>query len=503
MKRLFAIIVVGWILGVLALSRAETNTRESPWHSTLASPAEPGAAVNPAGAFGGIDWAPLVSRDVDVNGDARVRMLGPLYEGRKAADGKSLWAVHPLVSTLQDPSDQRQERDILWPLLVSKRHRDFWQWRLAGFGLWRDYDITDPDSRYSMWFIPFYFQGRDADRNPYLAVFPVGGKISNILMWDEVWFALFPLYGYGRIKDIETYTYLWPLLATSHGKDVPVRRAFIFPLYGYSLRENAFDKRFLLWPFWTSARYFYPKSHGYGWILFPVVGHIKLSDQESWMFLPPFSRFSRGTQLTQVNCPWPIFQYCSGSIDKLYFWPVVGYKVIGDTQTGFLFWPIGITSRRVMAEGVNQRYFMLPIVYSETLTRRNPAGSVLAETVDFRAFKVWPLFTYRRQGNRSRFGFPSLCPAKDFAVIERNYAPLWTLYSHSVSGDVKEDELLWGLFQYRRSSAGMLKTSLFPLFSIEREKSGDGVEWSFLKGLIGSERDGDRKRTRLLYLFRW
>ncbi len=484
-QRWFACYTAGWVLAAAGLVEAGTNR---------------------------LDWAPLVSRDTDVTGAARRRMLGPFFEERQAADGKSLWAIHPLVSTIRDPSDQRSETDVVWPLLISKRHRDFWQWRFAVLGLYRDYDVTDAESRYGMWFLPVYFQGRDQDRQPYLAVFPLGGKISGLLLWDRVWFVLFPLYGHAEIGEVTTDAYLWPFYMTTRAPDI--RRASVFPFYGYSARANDFEKRYVLWPFWTSGRYFYEKSQGSSWILFPLLGHIKLSDQESWMFLPPFTRFSRGKSLRQVNCPWPIFQYAAGDIEKLYFWPVVGYKVIGDTETAFLFWPIGITSRQATPQGVNRRYFMVPILYSETLTRRDPAPADPAaaqaagaagpgEVIASRKFKLWPLFIYRRAGSQSFFGFPSLFPYRDYDMIERNYAPLWTLYSHATGGEVTEDELLWGLVQYRRSSAGLLQTSLFPLFSVEREQRGAGVEWSVLKGLIGRERDGDRMRLRLLYFFRW
>ncbi len=459
-----------------------------------------------------IDWAPFYSRDTDVNGDARRRMLGPFFESRAAADGRSLWAIHPLISTIRNPSDQRSESDVVWPLLVSKSHREFHQWRLAALGLWRDFDTTDPNSRYSLWLLPIYFQGRDQNHKPFFAIVPLGGKISDILVWDDVYFALFPLYGYARINDIETSTYLFPIVSTSSDTNAIVERACVFPFYGYSTRRDDFEKRFILWPFWTASRYYYQLSHGYSWILFPLLGHVRLSDQETWMFLPPFSRFSKSTKMTQVNCPWPIFQYSSGEIEKLYFWPVVGYKVIGDTQTGFLFWPIGISAKRLTSQGINQRYYMVPIVYSETLTRRKRTEAATGQDVGgvesgsevaLRAFKVWPLFSYRRVEGNYRFGFPSLCPYRDYEVIERNYAPLWTLYSRSASGDVVEDELLWGLAQYRRSNAGLLKTSIFPLFSVERQKSGERVEWSFLKGLVARERAGDRMRVRLLYFIRW
>lgn len=466
----------------------------------LAAPARSGPQA--------VDWAPFYSRDTDVHGNARRRMLGPFFESRESTNGQSLWAIPPLVSTIRDPSDQQSETDAVWPLLVSRRHRNLWQMRMAVLGLWRDYDVADPDSQYALWFLPLYFQGRDPEHRPYFAIFPVGGKISQILLWDQVWFALFPLYAHAEIGEVRTDAYLWPLLMKTGAPDI--ERLSVFPFYGYSIRDNDFYKRYVLWPVWTSARYDYPRSHGFGWILFPLLGHVKLTDQETWMFLPPFARFSTSAHLNQVNCPWPIFQYSSGMIEKLYFWPVVGYKIIGDTRTGFLFWPIGITARRVTPEGINQRYFMVPILYSETLTRRSrpaavqsPAGKESEPEVTLRHFKVWPLFSYRRVGDNSRFGFPSLCPYKDFEVIERNYGPLWTIYSHSASGEVREDELLWGLVQWRRSSAGLLKTSLFPLFSVERPKSGAGVEWSVLKGLVGREREGDQMRVRLLYFIRW
>jgi hypothetical protein len=194
---------------------------------------------------------------------------------------------------------------------------------------------------------------------------------------------------------------------------------------------------------------------------------------------------------------------------------VIGSKDIGPMHTAFLFWPVGLTTRRETAEIIDRRYYIVPIVFSETMTRPAPAGPAAAAApaagevqpaageVAARTLKVWPLFSYQRANDYYRFRFPSLCPVRDFPVIERNYAPLWTLYTRSACGAVTEDELLWGLVQYRRSEEGLLKTSLFPLFSVERAQAGAPTEWSVLKGLIGRERDGDQNRIRLLYFIRW
>lgn len=474
MNRCISMIIAGLLLSPVAL--------------TLASPHD-------------FNWAPLISCDQDINGAARWRALGPIYESRRAVDGQKLQALRPLTTLVQDPADQRQEQDWLWPLLITKRHMNQRQWRLLALGLWRDYDVHDPQSRYSFWLLPIYFQGRDQHQQSYWAIFPLGGKISDLLVWDQVRFVLFPLYGQAQQGRVRSAAYLWPFFSTSTAPHI--RRLFLFPWYGRSWRQDSFDKRFVLWPFWTSARYLYPRSQGYGWILFPLVGHVKLPAQESWMFLPPLTRFSKSAQLTQINCPWPIVQYSSGLIEKRYLWPLIGYKVIGTSRSGFLFWPIGISSRRLTEQGINQRYFVVPLLYSETQTRPAAPETAAGTTISARSFKIWPLFSYHRLEDRASLRLPSLCPGKDIPVIERNYAALWTLYTHSSCGPITEDELAWGLLQYRRSPAGLLRASLFPLFAMDREQAGAPLEWSFLKGLVARERAGDRRRMRLLYIFRW
>ena len=332
-------------------------------------------------------------------------------------------------------------------------------------------------------------------------MFPIAGKISDILVWDEVQFILFPVYGYARINAIETHAYLWPLLFRSQAPHD--QRLSLLPFYGYSRRDNGFDKRFLCWPFWTSARYFYPHASGYGWILFPLIGHVKLSNQESWMFLPPLTRFSKSQHSTQINCPWPLFQYSSGNIEKLYFWPIAGYKIIGHIHTSFLLWPIGISSCRETQQGIERQRFIVPIVYSETLTERPAASNAAAPVVSKRVFKLWPLFSYHREKDCKRLHLLSLCPLKDFVPIERNYASLWTIYSHAACGPIREDELLWGWLRYRRQPDKLLKASLFPLLEFSREGAAGELEWLFLKGLLGSESIDGRKRFRMFYLLRW
>lgn len=468
-------------------------------------------------AFGessGVDLGPIVSHDVDVNGNERWRILGPFIEKRTLADGEVLWAVRPFFSSIQHSAEYDRAYDVLWPVWFYRMRTnpvvypaetggrpsaESW-WRFAGFTYFRDWNIEDPHSRYSLWVLPFYFQGRDEHGKPYAALFPVGGTIRDFLGKDESSFVLFPLTWYARINQVRTRAFLWPILSSTKGPGV--ERFAIFPFYGVSKRRTDYDKRFIMWPLLTWARYGEPGATGYGYVIFPLFGHVKLEDQESWLVLPPLFRFSKGPSLNQIYCPWPLFQKSSGIVDKLYIWPLWGRKTRGNRTTSFVLWPLYLTSRSYLMETRSHRVMVLPVVFLETKWRKTGDDAAKQQEIMVsRTFKLWPLLSCRREKDRFRFHFPSLWPFKDYEQIDRNYAPLWTLYSHSRCDAVSEDELLWGLFQYRRSVSGMMNISLFPLFSISRKELNKEYEWSFLKGLVGYERISERKKIRLLYIF--
>lgn len=450
-----------------------------------------------------LNGGPFVSRDTTVAGEARTRALGPFYESRQGPDGRTLWALRPFYSTLADPSDARVERNALWPLWIGKHLEERSQWQCAVFMHWRDHDRNDPQSQYAFWILPLYFQGRDAAGTPYAALFPVGGHIRDFLGRDEIRFALFPLFGYSRVNDVRTHSYLWPIVSSTagHGHD----RFRVAPLYGYSRLRSEYDKRFILWPIWTSARYGYEGALGSSWIVFPLVGHARLIDQNTWWIIPPLFRVSHGDQMNLTHGPWPLYQKSSGEIAKLYVFPLWGHKTIGDRESGFFLWPLGLSANHPEGDVQCRRTAFLPILWSETKTRRTAAEEpqTPAAGPEARTLKIWPLFSYERNRAHSQLRIPSLFPFKDFKPIDRNYAPFWTLYTRSADGAIREDELLWGLAHYRRSDTQMQALSLFPLFEVARDASADTARWALLKGLVGRARTGDRTTWRALYVLRW
>jgi hypothetical protein len=524
----------------------------------------------------------LGARDGTLDGNARVRVAGPFYEKQQAADGKSFVAVRPFYSSASDPTNRMSTSEYLWPLGHSRTLGDdsFWRFLLL-YG--DNFDTRDPDARYRTVLFPLLFWGRDAKREKYFAIFPLGGKLHEYLMCDKITFAMFPLYAHTQKKSLETYSYLWPIVSSTKGDGI--RRFRVFPFYGKSVNRDKWTKTFVLWPFWNSARYNYPQSKGHAYVLFPLFGRINLSDQQGWMVVPPFIRWTKSAKETMVNCPWPFIQYVSGAEEKLYLWPLWGHKELGPVKSSFYLWPIGHYKQVERPRYTLTRAMVLPFVYYESKVARasaspgaksllgqlgdNAAGTNTAGTaaevnrsevegrVDVdglspflvtdrgdsaandgvrqslrpgvrpddgaaltrdarsatiatnahvvlsRYFKLWPLLSYRREGDVVRWRALELWPLKDTAAVDRSWAPFWTLYTQGRMRDASDQEWLWGLYRRRVEASGARRWSLFPLIAGSASADRSARQWTFLMGLLGHEQEGLRRRWRLLYFMRF
>ncbi len=459
----------------------------------------------PAGAAAAADWdwGPVASRLTDVHGHTRLRAAGPVFERtRDPATGHRFFAARPFYAEVSDPATGRSYRDVLWPLAAGKTLNKQMSWRVA-LTWYQDFDTDDPHSRWRLWALPFYFQGRDAQGRPYLAVFPVGGRIREFFMLDRVDFALFPLWVKSAQNEVRSTTLLWPIFSATQGKGI--HRFRVFPIYGRSAQRDAYVKKFVLWPFFTSARYNYPQSSGYGFILLPLYGRIRLTDQDSHLVLPPLFRYTRGARQSLVNAPWPFMQIGWGETRRLYVWPLYGRLRRPGVATDFVLWPLGWRERVDRPGAIFRSWKALPFVQYERTTVRRPTPGQAPVTQ--RYLRLWPLFSYERRGTESRLRALELLPFRNPPPVERNWAPFWTLFETTAVGGARDTELLWGL--YRRQSRGErgVRTSIFPLVewsSLRADAAAPSQRsWSLLKGLLGIESEGAHRRLRVLYFLRF
>ena len=444
------------------------------------------------------DFGFIASRLEDPDGNMRLKILGPIYERAYSINGAQLRAVRPFYSSYTDPVTERRQKDIVWPIAAAKRFRHEFSWRVL-LTWYVDFDRTDSKSRYRFWSLPIYFQGRDKNEGFYMAVFPLGGRVCDILGRDEIYFVLFPLYARSRVNDVQTKDVLWPIYSRTEGEGI--HRFRVFPFYGRNYHRGKFEKRFILWPFWTWAHYSYPRSSGTSYILWPLWGHFNQEDQQAWLFIPPLIRLSHSQRLNYNYCPWPFVQWSSGEIEKFYLWPIWGRKVMHSSRSAFFLWPIFRTEQVDRGDVYSQRLMALPFYYSE-VRKQHPRDSTFKPKVVSRYHKLWPLMSYEREYGNKRFRCLDLWPLRNTGPVEREYAPIWTLFSHTLIGNSYDDELFWGLYRNRKRGNEFRSVSVFPIVSWtrdDRDRERESREWSILKGLLEYKREGTPKSLRVLY----
>jgi len=405
--------------------------------------------------------------------------LFPFYDNVQTEQG-SFFAVRPLYS--HTVVEEGEIRDYLWPLYSRKEFKEEQTSRALIFWYTHKFDSKDESPRKRSWLLPVYFQGRDTNGKGYFALFPLGGTIHEFLGRDEIAFVLFPVFGKSRINDVKTTSVFWPIY--SHTRGAGIQRDRVFPIVGKSVLEGKYEKKFVFWPFWTSAEYFYPGDSGTSWLLFPVCGQSKLDKERTLWVIPPFFRFTKGEEQDRLFCPWPFIQKIdSEPHSKFYIWPLWGEDryAAGSRHRTFLFWPLLWSEREEEPGLVKTRRMAVP-VFSIERSFRHQEGSPDEEQIEVSNYwRIWPLMSWQREGETSRFRMLELWPVKNSPPLERNWTPLWTLYKRTNTDGVVRKDVLW-----------------FAWHS-EREQIAERKEWSLLKGLLAYKRDAEARSVRFLY----
>ena len=424
----------------------------------------------------------------------RTWRVTPFLEFGETASGGSAVAVRPLYSreTRVNGEEKRSETDVLWPIGAFHRVNDTLRWRFfPAFG--EDYDVNDPDSRWNFWLLPLYFQGRTHDGEDYAALFPIYGEIRDFLTFDRINFELFPLHTTFTRAKVEGESWLWPIYRRRKGEHFD--QLSIFPIYGVATHTGSeeWTRHFICWPLWTDIEMRGPIAHGDGFVFFPFYGQIDMDRQQTRMILPPF--FSRTTGIdgySRLFAPWPFIQIeDSPKRTKRTFWPLCGWSETSDHQTSrwFALWPIFGGEKVDYGSREVRRTYANPIFYKEkrVVADQEKNGAPLSEPA---VTRIWPLYSKRSGKDGSSFTrVPELYPLGRHAAVERNWAPLWSLYtatSDPAAGT--RSELLWGILAWGRNSTGGSHGSLWPVFDFDRKPGF--TAWSLLKGLAGRDADG-------------
>jgi hypothetical protein len=401
----------------------------------------------------------------------------PLYERVADTNGMEFLAVRPFYSKVVDPQHERWNKDYLWPLYTRKGFQDETYSRFLLFG-WSQ-DFSETNNRHRVWVIPFYFKGESSAGEKYFALFPIGGSIHEFLGRDKVGFVLFPLYGRSHINDVHTTSILWPIYSKTEGpRDHRLR---VWPFYGTSTRDDDFVKKFVLWPFYTSVQYTNERNPGGGFILLPIYGRVVTEKWENRWYLAPFFRHMTSEEQTIVHAPWPFIQLADGEMHKRVFWPLYGKKSLGTQTNQYWLWPFLWNNKTEYGCYNRHRRFIVPIFsYQADVVTQAENGHEVGD-VTMRYWKLWPLMSWERRNEDSRFRMLDLWPLRHTPGIERNWAPYWSLYRRVRNNGEVGHHFLWGVYRHA--------------------KSLEKFEWSLLKGLAGYKKEGDQRCFQFLFMW--
>ncbi|MDF7806747.1 hypothetical protein P4E94_04800 [Pontiellaceae bacterium B12219] len=408
-----------------------------------------------------------VSALAQVDGD-------PLYTNISVSN-ETFYAWRPFYSSSTEP--ERWRKDYLWPLYTKKGFKEEQYSRFLFFGYSSDFS---PDTdRERNWLVPFYFQGTSAAGEDYLAVFPFGGTIYEFLGRDKVTFVLFPFYGTSDINEVHTITVFWPFGSKAVGDKV--YRFRVFPFYANNTLEGEFVKKYYMWPFYSTVDYIHERNPGGGFILFPIYGKINTERADNYWVIPPFFRYMTSDDQWIVHAPWPFIQLADGMMDKRIFWPFYGKKSMAALTKQYMIWPFFWNNTSRYATYDQSRKKIIPFVYTQKNvvtqeTKEHAVGDVLSNY-----WKIWPLMSWDRVDDKSRFRTLELWPMRNTPGIERNWAAWWTLYTRTHVEDETGHNVLWGVYR--------------------QKKSLGHFEWSLLKGVAGYKKTGNNRRYRILFMW--
>ncbi|QBG47712.1 hypothetical protein EGM51_10025 [Verrucomicrobia bacterium S94] len=410
-----------------------------------------------------------VSTFAQIDGD-------PLY-ARVAESNETFYAWRPFYSHFTEP--ERWRKDYLWPLYTQKGFKDETYSRFLFFGHSAEFEADT--ERHRNWIFPFWFSGINKEGENYWALFPIYGNLYEFMARDEASFVFFPAWYTSRINDVESWTVLWPLISSAQGDKVD--RFRVLPFYGHNRLKGEFEKTYYLWPLYSQVKYINERNPGGGFILVPVYGRIKTERADNYWLIPPFFRYMSSDNQWIVHAPWPFIQLADGEMHKRIFWPFYGKKSLGTQQRQYWLWPLFWNNKTTYTAHEQRRRKIIPFFYSQTDVMIENSGPYVEGEAFTGYWKLWPLMSWDRIGDRSRFRMLELWPFRNTPGIERNWAPWWTLYRRVDDQGEIGHHVLWGLYRQ------------------VRHKDEERFEWSLLKGLAGYKKEQDDRRYRFLFMW--
>ena len=418
----------------------------------------------------------------------RTEFIGPLFS-HETRGTEEEWALSPLWSHVHDASTDFTEYDVLYPLLTYDRFGLEYRWQLVQLFSFSGGQTMDLADKHRVSLFPFYFRQKSPDPAlNYTAVVPFYGHVKNRFFRDEIFFVMLPFYVQTRARDVVTDNYLVPFFDRRHGDGL--RGWQFWPLYGHEHKDvttqtnlyhevetvGGHEKRFVLWPL------FIRNELGLGTtnvqtqhlsLPFYSAQRAPLRDTTSYLWPIGFTfTVDREKQYREWALPWPIIDFARGEGKTLNrVWPIFSRGQTPTIEADSFLWPL-YKHTHVTAEPLDrERTRILFYLYSDVMERNTAAGTYMQRR------SLWPLFTALRDHNGNE-RLQLLAPVEPVlpanSAIERNYAPLWSVWraEKNATTGARSQSFLWNIYRQEVSPTTRKCSLLFGLFRYESRPEG-------------------------------
>jgi len=381
------------------------------------------------------------------------------------------------------------------------------------------------------------------------ALWPIAGYFDGFWNRDSIKFVLWPLFVQSTKHQPEhpdrvvTTSFPWPFIAVHTGPNVSGFR--VWPLFSRVSRENEFTRAYWLWPLGQyrseqpSARYpegrdlavfvpFYARwrDHRLDFRLyFPFYGDLEMRGRRSrgWLLGSYTENDRLRSGVREHRLLWFIFRWTSDiEVPEHFIDDVTGQSQLPPRKGGGVFpfyiryetpdtmsinylWPFGrryITNEFTQEGDLNFRFrrsYLFPFYAGQMKDHTNP------DLFPDRRYYYFPAMRRIQRPDGWQYqSAPHLWPYLELDFLDRNYAPLWTVWSKEENAATNEMKVrvLGNVWQNDRfeNGAERKRLDLF-LFRAERSRNAEGERGHSTRLLFGAvehrREPGERQRLRL------
>lgn len=427
-----------------------------------------------------------------------------LYES-ESRRGQNYYFFRPFFSSYKEYETAYSQNTVLFPIYYKEKTNYWYTWSVlfffTGVGFYHEDSGEDED-----FITPLLFWGKsdgNDNKDNYWGIFPLYGHLNGKLSYEEVHFALFPLYASWKRRDYKAHGILWPLIMWGRGNSRDDIR--IFPLYSKKEHDGKYYQYSLLWPFFQWGRKFMDKREPVNYVMFFPIYQYKSSDygnmkSVSFLWFPFLGSlvsfgYDERTSGEEINFLYFIFQYAKNNnpdFRKFILFPFYGNYHFASRRTSFIT-PFYINLSTNSYHVKSSNHYVFPFFFH--------SYSHYPELKRDKSYiKLWPLFRYKKDEEGGKeWNLFTLFPIHS-DELDKTWDPIISIFEYkNIGNGERYFSFLFRLYSQRWNDESF---SIFIPFLTDYESKNGSYKWNFLYGFLGFEKQEDLKRYRFLWFLR-